>query len=167
MFKFNINMGLKVTKIHTIYTFRQSSWLGEYIDHNTQKRTNSKTNFGKDLYKLMNNAFFDKTIENVRERTIIEIIAHTEIDQIINRQSELSFEGMSQHYNDLSLYKYDKEKIKFDKPIYLGFSVLELSKLLMYEFYYHTLQPYNTNKYKLQYMDTDSFLLSIKTTSHL
>ena len=49
MFKFYINMGLKVTKIHTIYTFRQSSWLGEYIDHNTQKRTNAKTNFGKDL----------------------------------------------------------------------------------------------------------------------
>ena len=74
---------------------------------------------------------------------------------------------MSQHYNDLSSYKYDKEKIKFDKPNYLGFSVLELSKLLIYEFYYHTLQPYYTNKYKLHYMDTDSFLLSIKTTNHL
>ena len=90
----------------------------------------------------MNNAFFGKTMENVRERTNIEIIPHTEIDQIMKRQSKLSFKGISQHYIDFSSYKYDKEKITFDKPIYLGFSVLELSKLLMYEFYYHILQPY-------------------------
>ena len=55
VFKFYINMGMKVTKIHTIYRFKQSAWLAKYIDHNTQKRTQAKTNFEKDLYKLMNN----------------------------------------------------------------------------------------------------------------
>ena len=59
--------------------------------------------------------------------------------------------------------KFDKEKVIFDKPIYLGCSVLELSKLLMYEFYYHKLQPYYSSSVKLHYMDTDSFILSIKT----
>ena len=100
MSKFYINMGMKITKIHTIYRFKQSSWLGKYIDYNTQKRNKAKINFEEDLYKLMNNAFFGKIMENVRERTNIEIMPHTEIDQIIKRQSKLSFKRITQHYND-------------------------------------------------------------------
>ena len=111
----------------------------------------------------MNNAFFGKTMENVRERVNLEIIPHTNIDQIIKRQSKLSFKGINMQYSMFSLYKFDKEKTVFDKPIYSGFSVLELSKLLMYEFYYHKIQPYYNNNVKLHYMDTDSFILSIKT----
>ena len=90
MFKFYLNQGMKVTKIHTIYRFKQSAWLGKYINHNTQKRTVAKTNFEKDLYKLMNNAFFGKTMENVRDRTNLEFIDHSQIDQISKRQSKLS-----------------------------------------------------------------------------
>ena len=104
MFKFYFTMGMKVTKIHKIYRFKQSLWLEKYIYHNTQKRTQAKTNFEKDLYKLMNNAFFGKTMERVRERVILEIINHTNIDQIIKRQSKLSFKGISILYNDFSLY---------------------------------------------------------------
>ena len=76
---------MKVTKIHTIYRFRQSSWSAKYIDHNIQERTNAKTNFEKDLYKLLNNAFFGKTMENVREKTNMDYIPHTAFDQIISR----------------------------------------------------------------------------------
>ena len=130
MFKFHINMGMNVTKIHTNYRFKQSPWLEKYIEHNTQKRTKAKTNFEKDLYKLLNNVFFGKTMENVKERTNIENITHTNIDQKIKRQSKLRFRGIIIHYNDFTLYKFDKEKTVFDKPIYLGFSVLELNKLL-------------------------------------
>ena len=111
----------------------------------------------------MNNVFFGKTMENVRERVNIQILPHTNIDQIIKRQSKLSFKGIVNHYSEFSVYKFDKEKTVFDKPIYLGFSVLELSKLLMYEFYYHKLKPYYNCSVKLHYMDTDSFILSIKT----
>ena len=161
-FKFYINMGMKVTKIHTIYRFKQSAWLAKYIDHNTQKRTQAKTNFEKDLYKLMNNAFFGKTMENERDRTNLEFINHSEINQIIKRQSKLSFKGIVNHRSEFSVYKYDKEKTVFDKPICLGFSVLELSKLLMYEFYYKSLEPYWHNKVHLHYMDTDSFVLSFE-----
>ena len=163
MFKFYTNLGMKVTKIHMIYRFKQSLWFEKNINHNTQKRTKAKTNFEKDLYKLMNNAFFGKTMENVRERVNIQILPHTNIDQITKRQSKLRFKGIVNHYSEFSVYKYDKEKTVFDKPIYLGFSVLELSKLLMYEFYYHKLKPYYNSKIKLHYMDTDSFILSIKT----
>ena len=163
MFKFYLNQGMKVTKIHTIYKFKQSPWLGKYIDHNTQKRTVAKTNFEKDLYKLMNNAFFGKTMENVRDRTNLEFIDHSQIDQIIKRQSKLSFKGIMDHYSKFCVYKFDKEKTVFDKPIYLGFTVLELSKLLMYEFYYNKLQPYWKQSIQLHYMDTDSFILSFDT----
>ena len=163
IFKFYTSLGMKVTKIHCVYRFKQLLWLEKYIIRNTQKRTKAKTNFDKDLYKLMNNAFFGKTMENVRERVNIQILLHTNIDQIIKRQSKLSFKGIVNHYSEFSVYKYDKEKTVFDKPIYLGFSVLELSKLLMYEFYYHKLQPYYSSSVKLHYMDTDSFILSIKT----
>ena len=134
--------------------------MGKFIDHNTQKLTNAKTNFEKDLYKLLNNAFLGKTMEKVRERTSIEIIPHTGIDQIIKKQSTFSFEGMSQQYNDFSLYNYGKEKITIDKPIYSGFRVLELSKLLMYELFYHKLQPFYNGKVELHYMDTDCFFIN-------
>ena len=163
MFKFYLNQGMKVTKIHTIYRFKQSPWLGKYIDHNTQKRTVAKTNFEKDLYKLMNNAFFGKTMENVRDRTNLEFIDHSQIDQIIKRQSKLSFKGIVDHYSKFSVYKFDEEKTVFDKPIYLGFTVLELSKLLMYEFYYNKSQPYWKQSIQLHYTDTDSFILSFDT----
>ena len=67
MFKCYTKMRMKVTKIHSLWRFKQSLWLEKYIIHNTQKRTKAKTNFEKDLYKIMNNAFFGKTRENVRD----------------------------------------------------------------------------------------------------
>ena len=90
-------MGMKVRKIHTIYRFKQSLWLEKDINHNTQKRTQAKTNFEKDLYKLLNKAFFGKTMENVREKVNLVMIPHTKIDQITKRQSKLSFKGISIH----------------------------------------------------------------------
>ena len=123
MFKFYNKMGMKGTKIHTFYIYKQSLWLAKFINHNIQKRTKAKTNFEKDLYKSMKNAFFGKTMENVRERVNLEIIPHTEIDQIKKRQSKLSFEGISQHDNDFSLYRFIQEKTVFDKPMFLRLSV--------------------------------------------
>ena len=163
MFKFYTKLGMKVTHLHSIFRFKQSPWLDKDINHNTQKRTKAKTNFEKDLHKLMNNAFFGKTMENVRDRVNLEFIDHTQIQQIIKRQSKLSFKGIVDHYSKFSVYKFDKEKTLFDKPSYLGFTVLELSKLLMYEFYYNILQPYWQNKIQLHYMVTDSFILSFDT----
>ena len=126
---------MRVTHIHTTYLFKQNPWLAKYIDHNTQKRTKAKTNFEKDLYKLMNIAFFEKTMENVRDRVNLEIIDHSQIQQIRKRQFKLSFKSIVDWYSVFSVYRFDKEKTVFDEPIYLGFTVLELSKLLMYEFY--------------------------------
>ena len=83
MFKFYTKLGMKVTNIHSLWRFKQSLWLEKYNNHNTQKRIKAETNFEKALYKLMKNAFFGKTMENVRERVNLEFIPHTNIDQII------------------------------------------------------------------------------------
>ena len=126
-------MGMKVTKVHTIYRFKQSKWLVKYINHNIQKRIKAKPNVEKDLYKLRKNAFFGKTIENVRVTTNLEFIDPSQLDQITKRQSKVSFKGIINLYENVSVDKFDKEKTVSDEPIYLEFSVLELSKLLMYE----------------------------------
>ena len=125
IFKFSIIIGMKVTKIHTLNNIKQSPWLAKHIDHSTQKRTHGKTNFGIEFYKLMNNAFFGKTMENVRDRANLEFLSHSQIDQILKRQSKLGFKGIVDWYSTIRVYKFDKEKTVFDKPIYLDFTVLE------------------------------------------
>ena len=79
------------------------------------------------MYKLMNNAFFGKTMENVRDRVNIEFIDHSQIQQTIKRQSKLNFKDIVDWYSVFSVYKFDKGRTVFDKPINLGFTVLELS----------------------------------------
>ena len=101
---------MKVAKIHTSYRFKHSLRLAKFINHYTQNRTQAKTNFEKELYKVMNNAFFGTTMEKVSERVNLEIIPHTNNDQIIKRQSKLSFKGINIQYKDFSLYKYNEKK---------------------------------------------------------
>ena len=90
----------------------------------------------------MNNSFYGKTIEDVRKRLNLDLIDKSDIHRILNRQSKLSFDDKTAENEKFNLYTFNKETIKFTKPIYVGFCVLELSKLLMYEWYYDKMQPY-------------------------
>ena len=164
MLKFYIRHGMVVDKIHNIISFKQSKWLEKYISFNTQKRNQAKNEFEKDFYKLLNNAFYGKTMENVRNRLKIKFIKKDDYREIIKQQSKLSFNGIHKSYENCDSYTFKQNEVLRDKPIYLGFSVLELSKLLMYETYYDKLQPYFGQKnIQLHYMDTDSFVLSVNT----
>ena len=89
----------------------------------------------------MNNSFYGKTIENIRKRLNLDLIDKSDIHKILNRQSKLSFDDKIAEYEEFNLYSFNKETIKFTKPIYVGFCVLELSKFLMYEWYYDKVQP--------------------------
>ena len=162
--KFYIRHGMVVDKIHNIISFKQSRWLEKYINFNTQKRNQAKNDFEKDFYKLLNNAFYGKTMENVRNRLKIKFIKKDDYREIIKQQSKLTFNGIHKSYDNCDSYTFKQNEVLMDKPIYLGFAVLELSKLHMYETYYDVLQAYfRLENIQLHYMDCDSFVLSIET----
>ena len=103
-------------------------------------------------------------MENVRNRSNLGIINRDDYNKILRWQRKLTFNGIFKSFSNCDSYLEKEHEILWDKPIYLGFAILELSKLHMYETYYDTLQPYfNQENLKLHYMDCDSFILSIKS----
>ena len=164
MLKFYIRYGMKIKQVHSIISFKQNKWLEKYIDFNTQKRNQAVNDFEKDFYKLLNNAFYGKTMENIRNRCKIEIIKRNDYNKILKWQRKLTFNGICKSFDNCDSYLEKDHEILMDKPLYLGFAILELPKLHMYESYYDTLHPYfGQENIQLHYMDCDSFVLSIKS----
>ena len=162
--KFYVRHGMIVEKIHEIISFKQSRWLEKYISFNTQKRNKDKNDLEKDFFKLLNNAAFGKFLENVRNRLGLELIKKGDIKKIIKHQSKLTFNGIQKAYENYDNYTFKKNEVVMDKAIYVGFAILELSKLHMYETYYDTLQPYSGQEnLQLHYIDTDGMFVSMKT----
>ena len=103
-------------------------------------------------------------MEKVRNRIKVEFISKNDTDKIIKQQSKLTLNGIHKSYTNYDSYTFKQNEVVTDQPIYLGFALLELSKLLMYGTYYDKLQPYFGQKnFQLHYMDTDSFVLSVDT----
>ena len=128
---------------------------------NTELRKLPKDDFEKDLFKLMNNAVFGKTMENIRKHRNTKLV---ETDKNRNELvSEPNYHTMNYISKDLSIIEMDKTRVKMNKPIYLGLSILDISKILMYEFWYDYMKPKYGNDVKLCYIDTDSFVMDIKT----
>ena len=128
---------------------------------NTELRKAEKNDFEKDLFKLINNSVFGKTMENVRKHRDIKLV--TTDKKRSKLVSEPNYHTISLISEDLSIIEMKKTKVKMNKPIYLGLSILEISKILMYEFWYDCMKPKYDNNVKLSYMDTDSFIMNIKT----
>ena len=167
-FKFYMRHGIRILNVHTVFKFKQSPWLAECIKYNTEQRKKAKTGFEKQFYKLMKNSFYGKTNENIRKRLNLDLIEKSDTHRILNRPSKLSFDDKIAEYEKFNLYSFNKESIKITKPVYVGFSVLELSKFLVYEWYYDKMQPYfGDNILHLQYLDTDSFIFSFKSIKSL
>ena len=94
----------------------------------------------------------------------LELIEKDDIKKIITRQSELTFKGIQKSYENYDSYTFKQNQVVMDKAIYAGFSILESSKLHMYETYYDSSQPYfGQENLQLQYIDTDGMILSMKT----
>ena len=128
---------------------------------NTELRKAAKNDFEKDLFKLMNNSVFGKTMENIRKHRDIKLV--TTDKKRSKLVSEPNYHTINLISEDLSIIEMKKTKAKTNKPIYLGLSILEISKILMYEFWYDYIKPKYGNKVKLCYMDTDSFIMNFKT----
>ena len=156
-----LNHGLKLKKIHRVIKFNQKVWLKPCINVNTELRKAAKNDFEKDLFKLMNNSVFGKTMENIRKHRDIKLV--TTDKKRSKLVSEPSYYTINLIFEDLSIIEMKKTKVRMNKSIYLGFSILEISKTLMYEFWYDYMKPKYNNDVKLCYMDTDSFIMKIKT----
>ena len=103
-------------------------------------------------------------MENVRNRLRLESIKKDDYKEIMKQQSKLTFNGIHKSYENCDSYQFKKNELLMDKPIYLGFAVLKLSKLHMYETYYDKLQPYfGQENLQLHYVDTHAFVLSVNT----
>ena len=128
---------------------------------NTELRKAAKNDFEKDLFKLMNNSVFGKTMENIRNHRNIKLVTtNKKRSKLVSEPNYHTINLISQY---LSITEMKKTKIKMSKPIYLDLSILEISKTLMYEFWYDYMKPKYGNKVKLCYTDTDSFIINIKT----
>ena len=156
-----LNHGLKLKKIHRVIESNQEAWLKPYIDMNTELRKLAKNDFEKDLFKLMTSSVFGKTMENIRKHRDIKLVTTDRRRRKL--VSEPNFHTINLISEDLSIIEMKKTKVKMNKPIYLGLSILEISKILMYEFWYDYMKLKYNNDVKLCYMDTDSFVMHIKT----
>ena len=112
----------------------------------------------------MNNSVFGKTMENIRKHRDIKLV--TTNKRRSKLVSEPNYHTMNYISEDLSIIEMKRTKVKMNKPIYLGLSILETSKILMYEFWYGYMKPKYNDNVKLCYLDTDSFIMNIKTEDY-
>ena len=132
-----------------------------YIGMNTKSRTEAKNDFEKDFFKPMNNSVFGKTMENVRKHSAIKLVKK---DKRRNQlASEPTYHTPKYFSENVMAIEMKKTKVKMNKPIYLGMSILDISITHMYEFWYDYIKPKYQGRAKLCYMDTDSFVIHIKT----
>ena len=139
--------GLILSDAHKVIEFDQEAWLEPYIMMNTELRMQVKNDFEKDFFKLMNNAVFEKTMENVRNHRDIKIVTTDKRRSIL--ASEPNYHSTKYISKDLLIMEMKKVEVKMNKPIHLGQAILDISKTLMYEFWYDYIKPiYNDKAYR-------------------
>ena len=159
--KLYLSLGLKLKKVHRVLEFDEKPWLKPYIDFNTDKRTNAKNAFEKEFFKLMNNSVFGKTMENIRKRSNINL--ETDPDHFLRQTAKPTFVSCKIFHENLVVVHMKKNFLKLDKPSYVGMCILDLSKVLMYDFHYNFIKKKYGDRAKLLFTDTDSLCYHIQT----
>ena len=155
-----LDLGLKINKVHRVLEFNQSPWLKQYINFNTEKRTQAKNSFEKDFFKLMNNSVFGKTMENLRKRVDVRLI--TDEKKLLKMVSKPTYVSSKIFNENLVAVHKIKETLTLNRPAYVGMCILDLSKTLMYNFHYKYIKNKYGNKAKLLFTDTDSLTYEIE-----
>jgi len=160
--KLYIRLGMKLTRIHRVLRFEQIPSVKSYIDFNTEKRRQAKTDFERDFYKLLNNSVFGKTMENARNR--VNVVLCDDANKAKKLIAQPTFQHVEIINPELVMIHRLRAKIHQTKPIYTGFSILELSKIHMYRFHYDImLAKYSALNCRLLFSDTDSLCYHIVT----
>ena len=131
--------GIKLKKVHRAIEFKQSNWMKPYIMLNTKLRTSAKNEFETDFFKLINNSVYGKTMENVRNHKDMKLV--TSKEKYAKYVLKPNFKDGHSFSINFFAVEMEKIEIKMNKPVYLGQAILDLSKTLMYEFYYDYMRP--------------------------
>ena len=150
---------MKLTKIHRVLKFKQSDWMKMYIDFNTKKRKNTTNDFEKDLFLLMINYIYGKTMENLRKRINVRLVNNEK--DFLKYTSRLTYLAHKLFDEGYAAIHEIKPVLVLKKTIYVEFTVLELSKWMMYDFHYNFIKK-NFN-IELLFTHTDSFTYEIKS----
>ncbi|KAF7996123.1 hypothetical protein HCN44_010379 [Aphidius gifuensis] len=158
-----VSLGMKIRKLYRVLNFKQRAWLKPYIDLNTELRTKATSLFAKNLFKSLINICFGKMLESTRSQRIIKLVSRyggrggaRALISKPNFHSALIID-------DLVIIEMKRLSILFNKPIYGGFCILDISKTVIYDFYYNYIKKIFQDKVEFVYMDTDSAILHIFT----
>ena len=148
-------------RIDRAIKFAESAWLESYITLNTDLRTNAINDFEKDFFKLMNNGVFGKTMENIRNRVDIRLVNDRRKAEKL--AAKPNFKHLTIFDEDLVSIHMKRTKLKFNKPVYCGMAILDLSKTLMYDFHYNNKKLKFGENAKPLFTDTDLLCYEIQT----
>ena len=166
IFKKYLKEGMIVKKVNRVLLYKEKAWMKSYIEFCVEERRKADlagNEFLKEFWKLMCNAVFGKSMENVRNRVNFKLVnSHKQLQKEMNKPTFK--EAYTYHPGLLVGVKFSKTAIKLDKPIYTGQCILDESKLMMYEFLYDYVFPkWGVDNVRVCMTDTDSVLLEIKT----
>lgn len=162
--KFYLKHGLVLKKVHRVIQFNQSDWMRKYIEMNQNLRAAATDDFEKKFYKGMNNSCYGKTCENQRKRTDIKLVTdESKAKKYLQMPHLIGFKVFTK---DIAAVNLMKSRCIINRPFYVGFAVLELSKLHMYRFHYDFVKRhYPGDQSQLLFTDTDSLMYEISATN--
>ena len=159
--KYYISKGMVFKQSYRVIKFEQKAFLKPYIDMNTDLRKTAKNDFEKDLYKLLNNAIFGKTLENIRGRVDLELVNDKKTAKRLTKSP--LYKNFNIINQDLVSVQMGQKETLFNKPMYVGLAILDLSKLITYKHHYDYIKKKYGDKSKLLFTDTDSLTYHIET----
>ena len=154
-----LSLGMKLSKTHRVLKFNQSDWMKKYIDFNTKKRTNAANDFKKDFFKLMINSVYGKTKKNWKKRMNVRLVNNEK--DFLKYTSRATYIGYKKFGKDYAVIHETKPVLILNKPIYIGYTVLHLSKWKMYDFHYNFIKK-NFDA-ELLFTDTDRLTYEVKS----
>jgi len=157
--KLYLKLGMKLKKIHRVLCFKQENFIAPFIEKCTISRQASKTKFEQDQFKKVANSTYGKTIQNVRNYLNVKL--HVKPKSLLKAIANPTYKGFSIIDENLVQTNHFTPIILHDKPIFIGFTILELSKEFMYDFFYNKIMSQKVCNIDLGFSDTDSFLFKV------